>query len=307
MNRRKFVVVSTVMMAVLAAAVAGMALYSSYVVKASIPALPEALAWLPADTHAVFGMNVQRFVASPIYARFEEKHGRDIAHDLGEFTARTGVDPRRDISYVIGGGRVLDGPKGEGVAIAVGHFNTAAITTFIQTQGSPVKVDYKGVSILMIPENTSYQLEKGIAFITESEIALGDLESLKQVLDIRSGSASGIMTSGTLGPMLRALNPDEMFWFAGDAGRIVAKAPTNTPFAETASALLTVSGALNLTDAVTGKITATARDEDSSRMLADVALGAVALAQLAGASHPEVAELLTGSNVSEDEYDSRQV
>src|SRR6266581_3356524 len=77
MNRRKFVVVSTVMMAVLAAAVAGMALYSSYVVKASIPALPEALAWLPADTQAVFGMNVQKFVASPIYARFEEKHGRD--------------------------------------------------------------------------------------------------------------------------------------------------------------------------------------------------------------------------------------
>src|SRR5205809_183876 len=206
MNRRKFVVVSTVMMAVLAAAVAGMALYSSYVVKASIPALPEALAWLPADTQAVFGMNVQKFVASPIYARFEERHGRDIAHDLGEFTARTGVDPRRDISYVVGAGRVLDGPKGE-----------------------------------------------------------------------------------------------------GDAARIVAKAPANTPFAETASALLTVSGALNLTDAVTGKITATARDEDSARKLADVARGAVALGQLAGESHPEVAELLTGINVTQEKNDIRLV
>jgi len=307
MNRRKFVVVSTVMMAVLAAAVAGMALYSSYVVKASIPALPEALAWLPADTQAVFGMNVQKFVASPIYARFEERHGRDIAHDLGEFTARTGVDPRRDISYVVGAGRVLDGPKGEGVAIAVGHFNTTAITTFIQTHGSPVKVDYKGVSILMIPENSDYKVDKGIAFIGESEIALGELESLKQVLDVRSGSASGIMTSGTLGPMLRALNPDEMFWFAGDAARIVAKAPANTPFAETASALLTVSGALNLTDAVTGKITATARDEDSARKLADVARGAVALGQLAGESHPEVAELLTGINVTQEKNDIRLV
>src|SRR5881628_482214 len=108
MNRQKFVVTSTVVMLVLTGAVAGLGLYSIYGVKASIPGLPEAVSWLPADSQAVFGMNVQKFVASPIYAKFEEKHGKEIGENLGKFIDSTGVDPRRDLSYVIASGRILD-------------------------------------------------------------------------------------------------------------------------------------------------------------------------------------------------------
>src|SRR5437867_321578 len=248
MNRRKFVVTSTVAMLVLTGAVAGLGLYSTYGVKASIPGLPEAVSWLPGDSQAVFGMNVQKFVASPIYAKFEEKHGKEIGENLAKFVDSTGVDPRRDVSYVIASGRLLDGHKGEGVVIAVGQFNTAAITTFINTHGTPVKVDYKGTTILMKPEGDGSQVEKGIAFISDSEIALGDLESLKAVLDVRSGSGAGILSNTILIPLIQALNPEEMFWFAGDAASIVAKAPANTPFGGSISALQNIVGTLNLTD-----------------------------------------------------------
>ena len=189
----------------------------------------------------------------------------------------------------------------------MGHINAVAIADFINTRGTPVKEDYKGTTILMIQEGYGSTVQKGVAFISESEIALGQLQSLKSVLDVRSGSASGILTNSILAPMLQALNPEEMFWFAGDAASIVARAPANTPFSGSFAALQNVVGTLNLTDAVTGKITATAKDEESARKLADVARGAVALGQLAGEYQADLAELLKGVSVAQERTQIRIV
>ena len=48
MNRRKFVFTSTILMVLIAGVVTGLALYSTYIVRASLPGLPEAVAYLPA-------------------------------------------------------------------------------------------------------------------------------------------------------------------------------------------------------------------------------------------------------------------
>jgi hypothetical protein len=299
MNRRKFVFTSTILMVLIAGVVTGLALYSTYVVRASLPGLPEAVAYLPAESHAVFGMNVRKFVDSPVYAKFEEKHGQRIAGDLADFIAKTGVDPRRDLSYVVAAGRAVD-DKGKGVIIAVGRFNTAAITSYIHTHVVPIRVDYKGTQVLMFPEKNGTEVEKGVAYLSESEIALGDLESLKEVIDVRSGASPGILSNATLAPMVKALNPEEMFWFAGDAATILAEAPGNMPFADSIASVQTVMGTINVTDAVNGRITATAKDEDSARKLADVARGFVALGQLAGNQQPDITELLKGISVTQD-------
>src|SRR5262245_42365518 len=149
MNRRRFVALSTVLMAVVAGAVGGLALYSTYSVKAAA-GLPEAVSYLPATSQAVFGMNVRKFVASPIYAKFEERHGQNMAKDLAELIAQTGVDPRRDLHYVIAAASA--GERGKGAVIAVGQFNTAAITSFIQTKSNPIQIEYQGSRVLMFEE-----------------------------------------------------------------------------------------------------------------------------------------------------------
>jgi len=299
MNRRKFVFASTILMALIAGVVTGLALYSTYIVRAALPGLPDAVAYLPAGSHAVFGMNVPKFVASPIYAKFEEKHGQKIAGDLADFISKTGVDPRRDLSYVVAAGRAAE-HKGKGVMIAVGQFNTAAITSFIQTRVVPITVDYKGITVLMIPNKNGTEVEKGVAYLNESEIALGNLEALKEVIDVRFGGAPGVLSNPTLGPMVKALNPEEMFWFAGDAATILAQMPATTPLGASIASVQTVMGTINLTDVVNGRITATARDEDSARKLADVVRGFVALGQLAGEQRPDVAELMKGISIAQD-------
>jgi hypothetical protein len=289
-------------MFVIAGVVLGLAFYSNFAVKASIADLPEALKYLPTDSQVVFGMNVEKFVNSPIFLKFQQQHGQEIGTDLQEFISKTGVDPTRDLSYILAAGRSVEGHKGSGVAIALGRFNTDAIISFIKAKAVPIELDYAGIHVLMIPEKDGSKLEKGVAFLKNSEIALGDLDSLKAVIDVISGTAKGVALNPVLGPLLDTMNPKEMFWFAGDAASILSKAPTNTPFGGSVSAIQNVVGTLNLDEAVVGKITATAKDADSAKKLADVVNGLKALGQLAaGDQNPDLIALLNGVTITQKE------
>jgi len=300
MKHRTFAIASTVVLFLAAGVVAGLALFSTVVAHALVPDVPDAVAYLPADSEAVFGINVQAFLQSEVYARIQQKHGDKIGQDLAEFTAKTGVNPRTDIDYIVAGGRSLSDMKGSGAVIAIGRFNSAAITTFISSQANPIKVDYNGASVLMIPEAEGSKVEKGIAFLSENVVAMGTLDALKSVLDVKKGGKPSVMQNPTLEPLIRSLDPREMFWFAGDASNILAKAPTTTPLGSSVSAIQTIVGTLRLTDAVDGKVTVTARDKESAQKLADVARGLVALGQLASDKNPEIGELLKGLSIANE-------
>ncbi len=306
MKHRKFVVASTVIMFLLVGVVAGLALYSTIAVKASIPGLPEAIGYLPYESQAVFGINVPKFINSPAYARFQEKHGDQVGKDLADFIAKTGVDPRRDISYIIAAGRSADGKKGNGVVVAQGSFNIAAITAFINSQPvAPIKLDYNGATVFMIPEKDGSTVEKGIAFLSDSEIALGEIGALKEVLDIRASMNTlkplqSVLDNPTLGPLIKNLDSGEMFWFAGDPANVLAKAPANTPLGGNLSAITNVFGTLNLTTEVDGAITVTAKDEVSAGKLADIARGLLALGSLASDQNPDLAGLINGVKITQN-------
>jgi len=289
MRHRKFVVATTVMMFMSAAVIAGLAFYSAHVAKASVPNLPHSIHYLPTTSQGVFGMNVQKFIQSPFYAKLQSKQGDRIGQDLQEFIAKTGVDPTKDVQYIVAAARPGTG-KGAGVAIAVGTFNSGSIIAYINSKGTPIETAYKKGKVLMIPESNGSTLEHGIAFLSNTEIAMGDLESLKQVLDIQAGDASGI-DSTSLGTLIASLDPGEMFWFAGDATSVMAKTSATTPFAGNLSTIRTIYGTLDLTTAIMGKVTATTVDADSANKLVAVVNGFVALGTLAAQSSNQTQDI----------------
>jgi hypothetical protein len=305
MNRRKFVVVSTVLMLAVAGLVAGLSLYTNFVAKAAIGDLPPAVKYFPADSHAILGVNVRAFVRSPFYARIEAKHGGQVGTDLAEFIEKTGVDPRTDLDYVVAGGRSLAVGKGSGVLIAIGRLNEQTIMAFIKSKCVPIEVKVDDATVYMLPEHSGTELEKGIAFLSQSEVALGDLDSLKAILDVRAHKPGreGIDRNPALAPMLQELDPNAMFWFAGDAANILSKSPVNSPIGEKISAIQSIFGTLNLTDVVSGQITASARDEESATKLADVVKGLVALGQLATEQNAELSvlgDLIKGVQIGQE-------
>ncbi len=303
MNHRKFVITSTVSLLVVAAVVAGLAFYSNFAVKASIPDLPAALSYLPVKSQVVFGMNVPKFVSSPIFAKFQQQHGQEFGSDLQAFITATGVDPANDLYYVVAAARADEARKGSGVALAIAKpgrvFDTNKISAFIQskTKAVPVQLTYQKALVLMVPEADGSKLEKGVAFLSSTEMALGDLDSVKAVLDARADPSLGIEANPTLLALIQSLDTRQMFWFAGDAASILSKAPTNTPFGGSIASIQNVVGTLNLDDSVAGKVTATAKDADAAQKLLDVVRGFKALGQLAaGNENQQLNALLNGVN-----------
>lgn len=304
MNRRRFVVTSTVSMLVITVVVAGLAFYSNFAAKAFHQSLPAAIYYLPADTQAVFGMNVQKFVNSPVYAQIMAKNDPKIGANLAEFTAKTGVDPSRDLNYVIAAARATQ-QKDSGVVLAVGTFKQNQIIAFINSHGTPIPVAYNGATVLMLPETSANgaRLEKGIAFLDQNNIALGDLDSLKAVLDVYK-QVPGINSNTSLPAMVANLDPKEMFWFAGDAS-VLSKVPQSTPMLPSLSAIQSVFGTLDfatvdagVTITLSGHVTVIAKDATAANQLGDFARGLVALGSLAGGQNPDMAALIAGVSIA---------
>jgi hypothetical protein len=208
------------------------------------------------------------------------------------------VDPARDISFLVGAGHAKEGTRGQGVVIVAGAFNKDAITRYIRSKSGSVDKDYTGKTVIMIPDTKTDAVQKGIAFLNDQEIALGDLESLKAALDTGGQQSKSILASATISPLISSISADDMFWFLGDAAGVLSNAPAAAPLGASIPSIKNIVGTLNFGAAVTGKVTATALNPDAAQKLADALKGLIAIGQLAGAQRPEFKALLGGLAVS---------
>jgi hypothetical protein len=192
----------------------------------------------------------------------------------------------------------VENTKGQGVAIVTGTFDQARILSYIRSRTTPTELEYGGARVIMIPEQKSDQIDNGIAFLSDREIAVGNLDSIKRVLDTREGSQKSMLSDPGMSSLISSINPEEMFWFAGDA-TVLAKAPLTTPLMPNMSAIQNIFGTLNLGDPIMGKISVTAKDATSATQLVDFTKGLVALGSLAGAQNPDIAALAGGIQIAQ--------
>jgi len=296
MKTRQAVVIFILILLGIAGAGAVLALYREISVRASSPSLSDALRNIPSDYQFVFGMNVKRFVQSPAYAKVQQ--GKLIGSDLAVFTEITGVDPARDISFLVGAGHAKEGTGGQGVVIVAGTFNRDAIASCIRSKPGSVEKDYNGKTVIMIPDPKTDAVQKGIAFLNDREIAWGDRESLRAVLDNGGKESKSILSSATISPLIPSISADDMFWFFGDAAGVLSNAPAAALLGTGNPPVKTIVGTLNFGAAVTGKVTATALNADAAQKLADTLKGLIAIGQLTGARRPEFKALLSGLAVA---------
>ena len=295
MKHRRFVIATALVMGV-AAAIAGMALYSSHSVKASAPSLTDVLNSVPADYQFVSGINVQRLVTSPYFTKFRQSQSQTlpVGSNLATFIEKTGVDPARDVSYLVFGGAA----QSQGVAVVGGTFDQEKIVNYIKSKSSPIEIGYAGTRVFIIPDKTSGDKQNGIAFINDREIAVGTLDSIKSVLDTSTGSKKNILSNPGIASLIGSINTEEMFWFAGNASDLLARAPVTTPLGSNISSIRSILGTFDISDAVVGKITATAVSAEAAGKLTDMFKGFVALGQLSGNQNPDLKRLLEGVVIS---------
>jgi hypothetical protein len=284
MKRRTFVLVSTVGIIAILLAAAGFAVYSSTVADDDFGELPAIAGYVPADAQAILGLNVKALTSSPLFEEFEARH-RDT-DVLAPFASRTGVNLKTDISYVVAAQRPGVNAKGPGVVIALAttRFDVPAIVSFLSLKSSPSTVEYNGIKVLIIPGPDPNRLEHGVAFLSDSEIAAGDLESLKRVIDARLNPSLGLQGNVKLLPLLKSEVTRDMLWFAGSVTGNLPVPPVAKPLIASMGSLESAAGSFTFTDAAAGRGTLTAKDSASAAKLSQAIQGVIGLGQLANPS-----------------------
>jgi len=133
-----------------------------------------------------------------------------LAKSIQDFTQKTGIDPSRIQTAVIGVS--MDGPQGTGVVIIQGiDPNPQQIEAAMKELGSEFNTsDYKGKTIYNVlskaksPSAGTFSLktdELALTALGGQRVALGDMKVVEQVIDIQSGAAKGGVSAAMSGAL----------------------------------------------------------------------------------------------------------
>ena len=133
-----------------------------------------------------------------------------LAKSIQDFTQKTGIDPSRIQTAVIGVS--MDGPQGTGVVIIQGiDPDPQQIEATMKELGSEFNTsDYKGKTIYNVlskaksPSAGTFSLktdELALTALGRQRVALGDMKVVKQVIDIQTGAAKGGVSAAMTGAL----------------------------------------------------------------------------------------------------------
>jgi hypothetical protein len=145
-----------------------------------------------------------------------------LARSIQDFTQKTGIDPSRIQTAVIGVS--MEGPQGTGVVIIQGiDPDPQQIEAVMKELGSEFNTsDYKGKTIYNVlskaksPSAGSFSLktdELAVTALGRQRVALGDTKVVKQVIDIQTGAAKGGVSAAMTGA-LNETRPSALVRFA---------------------------------------------------------------------------------------------
>src|SRR5262245_58804693 len=179
MSRSRMVVLASFLVVGLGVVAAVGALYLDPARAAVGPLPAEGLA-LPATSQFVMGLDVQRFVASPLYKRQAALMAATRPQAFAELEEKTGINPERDVDLV-----VVAGGREAGVVLVRGRFDQYKLGRAIETskKGATTKT-HAGVSMYLHDEGKAHPT--AIAFVGDDMLFLGSQPAVEATLTNRA-------------------------------------------------------------------------------------------------------------------------
>lgn len=164
----------------------------------------------PSDVIAVVDINRLFNELLPRMASIQTGGLDKMARELAEFTQKTGIDPSKVRSAVLGFS--LEGAQGKGVVIVSGlDLSTPQIEAAMKEFKTEFKTsDYKGKTVFSIlskvkaPEAGPLSVktdETALAALGAQKFVFGDLSVVRNVIDINSGTAKGGVSTAMTGAL----------------------------------------------------------------------------------------------------------
>lgn len=308
MTRSRLVVLGSTLVVTAGTLAALGALYLDPARAAVGPLPPQALS-LPAGTRYVMGLDVKRFVASPLYTKYAAAHSANRPQAFEELEQKTGLSPERDLDqvYVAGSQAGVPGRGGDALVVVVGRFDRAKVARAIETEKKGVtSKNVQGTTVYLFNEDRAGKDRTGAtAFLDDSTLVMGTQASVEQTVIARARGEAPLRNNAALLALLESVRPDSTFWMVGDQ-TLLSNMPkaipgpggpgTSQSIELPALKSLVVTG--DLEPQVSLDITGEAADEPAAKNLADVVRGFVALASLQANQKPELRQLVSAISVT---------
>jgi hypothetical protein len=173
----------------------------------------ELIGLLPAvDLIAIVDVNRLVNELVPRLANIQAGGVDKIARQVADFTKKTGIDPAKVASAVLGFS--MEGTEGTGVVIVSGlDLNSSQVEAAMKEFKTEFKTsDYKGKTIFnVVVKDKKPEVEAGPVSVKTDEIALaalgnqrfvfGDLKVVKQVVDVSTGAVKSSITPTMVGAL----------------------------------------------------------------------------------------------------------
>lgn len=244
---------------------------------------------VPADTVFVAGANIDAIRDTPVYQKLLV---RMPLPQLDEFTRRTGLDPRKDLS------QVLSCSNGKtGLLMARGKFRTADLEARLEANGAK-RFEYK--------KRNLFGDQRGAVFFWNASTAIaGPTAQLQSLIDQDGGAGRGLPLA--LRDLLRTLPRDDQIYAAltGGLTGLNLTIPEGSNLGNIVGALRSIDSAtlgMDLRNGVAMAAEVTCKTERDARFVHDMVKGIVGLGRLnTPDNQPELLKLYDAIQVTQQQ------
>jgi len=265
-------------------------------VLAATPADSQLLTMVMPDAKVIAGANVDSAKKSP-FGMYLLTQLQSNDTELQELIKMTGFDPTRDVDEVLVATSTA-GVRATGLVLARGTFDPA-LATLAATKGAVTEV-YNGVTIIETPDK-----EAGIAFISTSRVAAGDVPSVKAAID-RSGSTSSLPQNVLT--QVNQWSTNEDGWVvttvplasmlpAGAAAGASGGNPMGNPMAGVMQTVQQIAGGVKFGNSVVGTLAIQSDNAADATQIANTLQFFVNLMQMQSQKNPEMANVAQAFNI----------
>ncbi|HEX3743048.1 MAG TPA: hypothetical protein VHW09_03935 [Bryobacteraceae bacterium] len=252
------------------------------------------------DAKVIAGVNVDSAKTSP-FGTYVLNQMQSNNTDLQDLIKFTGFDPTRDVNEVLIATPSGAGGRTAGLILARGTFDPA-LATLAATKGAVTEV-YNGVTIVESPDK-----QVGIAFLSTSRVAAGDVANVKAAVD-RQGSTPSL--SAAVLAQVNMWSASQDAWMvttvplsglvpAQAAGGAQSNGAAMNPMAGVMQQVQQISGGVKFGASVVGTAAIQSDNAADATQLANTLQFFVNLMQMQAQNKPELANVAQGFSVKTD-------
>jgi hypothetical protein len=186
---------------------------SSSGVKSGAAAGEALIRLLPKGTQGVVAIDVQRAVSAE--ATKKALQDPQAKEKLDEFVRMTGIDPMKDVNYVvIGLSGLAMGREPDGGFILSLKYDEARLRGLIKEKAPESKEElYEGVTVFSNLDGGDMQKTRA-AFLDEDHILFGNEAGVKGIIDVFKKKAESAVKNAELGAALKKVDKSGIIWGA---------------------------------------------------------------------------------------------